>query len=590
MRMQRFIPLVLVFSLAVAETRGQSLSWATQAGGLGVDTAEAVGVDSTGNSYVIGNFNVQATFGAGEFNETTLNSAGAVASQDIFVAKYDATGALMWANGIGGTDPASGGNAGIDRGWGIAVDGAGNSYVTGTLFGFTTFADFGNGVAGPFDPGAFVAKYDTNGNAAWATSFAPGGQGFSIDVDSGSNSYVTGHAPDPILGGEIVTVWKLDSNGNILWERQATGGQGRGHDIATDSLCNSYVTGRFGGTVTFGPGELTQTVLTAGNPTGEGFVAKYDSLGNLVWAKQSLSDIGSWGEGIDVDIDENNYVTGIINGTTTFGSAPNDVTLIAQHVGDMFVAKYDSAGQLVWAKHGPGNFNASGMAISVDGSGNSYLTGFFGLTITFASGEPNETTLLGLGGGDIFVAKYASDGGFEWATQAGGSVAVALGDTGNGISVDASGNAYVAGFFTDSATFGIGEPNETVLTSDGQSDVFVAKYMNNLVQPVLDLDIAGFRVTSRVDVSRGQSVNIRLVVRNAGAVNGMADATVVGMQGGGQVYNEIISVSDPVGNGRTTFNFSSFTPSVAGDITWTATIADQDPDVDEEVKVTRVVP
>lgn len=108
--------------------------------------------------------------------------------------------------------------------------------------------------------------------------------------------------------------------------------------------------------------------------------------------------------------------------------------------------------------------------------------------------------------------------------------------------------------------------------------------------PPLDLDIAGFRVTKRVSLSRVKPVAIKLVVKNGGMVEGSADATVVGMQNEMIVYSETISVTDPVGDGRTTYEFPAYTPEAIGDIMWTATIADVDPDVDEATAVTRVVP
>jgi Beta-propeller repeat len=584
--------LVLYFSICAvlisAPARGQSLDWVRQAGGSGVDSAEATGVDANGNTFVIGTFNTQITLGAGQTNETTLTSAGAIASQDIVVAKYDAVGDLQWARGIGGTDPSSGGFAGADLGEGIAIDSVGNAYVTGSLFSATTLADFGNGVMLGV-PGVFVAKYDTDGNALWATALNNSGVGWAIAVDGVGNSYVAGSAADPVLGGSIPTVWKLSGSGAVLWQRQAPGDGGVGLAISVDGNGDSLVAGRFAGTATFGPAEPSQTVLNAGNSTAEGFVAKYDGLGDLVWASQSSSDTGSWMEGVGVDTNGNSYVTGTLNGTTTFGGGEsNETTLVAYNVGDMFLAKYDSAGQLVWVQQGPGSFNASGMAISIDPQGASHVTGYFGNTITFGSGQPNETTLLGLGGGDVFVAKFDTDGGLEWARQAGGSGGP-FGDSGNGIAVDRAGDARVVGFFQSSATFGSAEPRETTLTSVGQTDLFVARYMNDAVQPTaLDLDIAQFRVTKHVALSRG-SIDLTLVVRNSGVVNGQAQATVVGVQNGVQVYAETITVSDPVGSGRSKFDFPAFAPTAAGDITWTATIDDPDPDIDISTAVTRVV-
>ena len=114
----------------------------------------------------------------------------------------------------------------------------------------------------------------------------------------------------------------------------------------------------------------------------------------------------------------------------------------------------------------------------MDGQGNSYVTGFFNDMATFGPGEPNETTLTSAGSGDIFVAKYASDGVLLWVKQAGGTDPDFF-DLGFGITTDGQGNSYVTGRFADTATFGPGEPNETTLTDAGTGDIFVAKYASD---------------------------------------------------------------------------------------------------------------
>lgn len=602
MNMQRFILLALAFVLVSINIQGQSLDWVKQAGGANPDAAESAGADSAGNTYVIGNFNTQAIFGAGETNATTLNSAGAVNSQDIFLAKFDPTGNLVWVRGIGGTDPSSGGNAGEDRGWGVAVDSAGNSYVTGHLWRYTTYVDFhGVALTGLSGGGVFIAKYDTNGNAIWADNLEPGinpssnggGDGYAVAVDGNGNSYVTGVIAGPTPGIGLPTTWKINSGGSVAWEKQALGdGAGsQGQGISADSNGNVYVTGRFTGTTTFGTGETNQTALTADNTTGDGFLASYDSAGNLNWAKQIHSDTGAWGDGIATDIDSNTYVTGPINGSTTFGkNEPNETTLTAQQDADLFVAKFNSDGLLLWVKQGSGNGNARGMAVAV-GTLSAYLTGSFGTSITFDPNGPNQTTLSGyaLDYGSIFVAKYASDGSFEWASQAGGGSG-APGDEGTGIAFDGQNGVYAAGYFTANAPFGSGETNATTLTSDGSSDVFVARYTDaSAVNPGLNLNIAQFHVTKHVKVSHAQSVSIKLAVRNVSTVEGNANATVVGQQGGGVVYSMTMPVTDAVGGGTTTFTFPTFTPDAVGDITWTVTIEDPAPDIDQSVAMTKVV-
>lgn len=80
--------------------------------------------------------------------------------------------------------------------------------------------------------------------------------------------------------------------------------------------------------------------------------------------------------------------------------------------------------------------------------------------------------------------------------------------------------------------------------------------------PALDLDISAFRATKRDSVSGGQPIKLRLVVKNNGTVEGVALANIVGVQGGVQVYDQVMSVTDAVGNGRTTFDFPTFEPTV----------------------------
>jgi|GEM_PF-3330977 len=108
------------------------------------------------------------------------------------------------------------------------------------------------------------------------------------------------------------------------------------------------------------------------------------------------------------------------------------------------------------------------------------------------------------------------------------------------------------------------------------------------ISPVelLDLDIAALQVSSNVRV--GKSIAIRLKVENNGSVLGQAIATIVGVQSDIEVYRLRLNVFDYIGRGTTTFDFASYAPSVSGDITWTATIADGDPDNDETTEVTVV--
>jgi hypothetical protein len=142
--------------------------------------------------------------------------------------------------------------------------------VTGVV-GQGAPVDFGNGVVlqPNFDPNffaLFVAKYDTDGKAQWVTKAGDtGGVVFfsAVAADATGNSYVTGSSPDPIAGGNLITVWKVDPSGTVLWSRQATGVYvGGGRSISVDGSGNLIVTGSlFSGTATFGETEPNETDL-----------------------------------------------------------------------------------------------------------------------------------------------------------------------------------------------------------------------------------------------------------------------------------------------------------------------------------------
>ena len=138
---------------------GQEWQWVKQAGGKGSDWVTSIGVDAAGNSYVTGTF--EDTIHFGDLSLKNRANESLKLYNDIFLAKYDPNGKEVWARQAGG---------GNDE-WGraIAVDPVGNSYVTGNLKGE---AVFGSIILKDNGFGTFLAKYDTNGKALWATNIS----------------------------------------------------------------------------------------------------------------------------------------------------------------------------------------------------------------------------------------------------------------------------------------------------------------------------------------------------------------------------------------------------------------------------------
>jgi hypothetical protein len=371
--------------------------WAKNAGGTGSDECYGIAVDDSGNSYVTGCFQGSAIFGS-----TTLTSNG---SYDIFIAKLDSSGNWLWAKNAGGPN--------YDSGCGIAFDTSGNSYVTGTFyssadFGSTTLTSYG-------DYDIFIAKLDSSGNWFWAKN--AGGTnvdiGYGIAVDTSGNSYVIGYFESGIVifgpttylissGYSDLFIAKLDSSGYCLWAQKAGGtSDDYGYGIVVDASGNSYVTGDFySATATFGSTTLTNT---SSGYYCDIFIAKLNSSGNWLWAKNAGGTGSDRGLGIAVDASGNSYVTGGFEGTATFGSN----TLISNGYYDIFIAKLDSSGNWLWVKNAGGTNTDGGCSIAVDASRNSYVTGYFEGTSAAGSTFGN-ITIYGSGASsndDIFFTK-----------------------------------------------------------------------------------------------------------------------------------------------------------------------------------------
>jgi hypothetical protein len=228
---------------------------------------------------------------------------------------------------------------------------------------------------------------------------------------------------------------------------------------------------------TFGPGEPNQTVLTSSGYL-DIFIARYNPDGTLAWAKRAGGVGGDWGYGITTLSDNSTVVTGFFQDSATFGPGePNQTDLTSAGTSDIFIARYNLDGTLAWAKRagGASGHNDEGLGITTLSDNSTVVTGWFFGSATFGPGEPNQTVLTSVGGWDIFIARYNPDGTLAWAKRAG---AAPGSDRGYGIMTLSDNSTVVTGRFQGSATFGPGEPNQTVLTSGGpyDSDIFIARY------------------------------------------------------------------------------------------------------------------
>ncbi len=421
-------------------------AWAVSAGGKLHDKTRCVAVDAAGNIFLTGEF-----AGTSQFGEHTLTSAGEL---DFFIAKCSPDGKFLWARSAGGS--------GIDRGYGVATDAAGNCYVTGHFQ--STNATF-SGVAVPNsgDYDIFVGKYDPTGKLLWVRT--AGGKGYDyghgITVDAGGNVLVTGAFVGEGAFGELkitgatgahVFCACYDSGGKLLWAKTAEGkASNSGHGITVDGTGNAYVGGYTGGA-----GMLGGLALT--NASGRDiFVAKFTPEGKVAWIAEGHGSTNAMVHEIICDRAGNVWAAGMFKGVLKLG----DRTVTSHGDSDLLLTSFDTSGQRLWTRTGGGPRVDYGLGVATDGAGNAFLTGEFTETAEIA-GTPITST----GSTDIYIAKFDRAGTLRWLTQAGGD----KGDNAYTIVADAQGNLYFSGSFGGTAKFGT-----HTITSAGGNDVYLAK-------------------------------------------------------------------------------------------------------------------
>lgn len=421
-----------------------TLTWNVFFGSSYFYGANSIALDNRGNIYITGVSN--NVWGNPIEPFTPGSTVGGKRASDVFVAKINSDGDLLWNTFIGSSNSDSGGN--------IALDESGNVYITGISLATWgnpinshTVDDWSGAGTTPYD--TFVAKLNQDGILQWNTFMGPAIADYSRDIvlDEDGSIYLTGSSIVDWETSEIF-IAKLNNKGIILWNSYLSScgkfTTTSGSDLELGSDGDLYITGTtecsWGNPIKpFSPGNDPNWI---GHWTSDAFVAKLNSKGAILW-NTFLGTTGmDTGSSIVLDNRGDIYISG--NSEAVWGTPINDSSggTNAFPYNDAFIAKFDRNGSLQWNTFVGGTGDDVVSDITVGDSGSIFLVGSSHDTWG-DSDEPFSygTDSSGNTVSDVFVAKLGHKGTLEWNTFKGSSNR----DRAGSIAVGENGKLYITG-------------------------------------------------------------------------------------------------------------------------------------------------
>ncbi|HOW52564.1 MAG TPA: SBBP repeat-containing protein [bacterium] len=315
-------------------------AWTKQWGSAGWDTGSGVAVDGAGNIFVAGD------------TEGALDDNTNAGTYDIFLTKWNANGTKAWTKQWGSES--------VEFGKAVAVDGAGNIFVTG----WTSGALDGNTLVGEID--IFLTKWNADGTKAWTKQWGTSASdhGYAVAVDGAGNIFVTGSTSgaldgNTLIGGTDIFLTKWNADGTKAWTKQrGTPGDDHGRSVAVDGAGNIFVTGE------------TRNALDGNLYAGSSsdvFLIKWTADGTREWTKQWGTATGETEPSVAVDGAGDIFVTGstvgALDGNTNAGEY------------DLFLTKWNHDGTKVWTKQWGSSASDQAYAVALSGTGRIYVAG-----------------------------------------------------------------------------------------------------------------------------------------------------------------------------------------------------------------------
>jgi gliding motility-associated-like protein len=449
-----------------------------------------VEIDIAGNSYITGYVTGETAFNTANVIQSTAGNG------DIYVAKYDQNGTLVWYKNFGGNYS--------DRAYDLAIGPDQNIVVTGQFFGSVTFGSTTlQSTSNSKD--IFLLKLDSNGDVIWALK--EGGDlaenAYGVTVDNQNNVILTGQfkgnstiansnftsAIDPVNNDFSFDLFisKYDAAGNPIWVKAGYAiKDDRGLAVAVDNQDNIFLSGQYSDTLTFAGNTYNN------NGYNVGFLTKISPSGQIQFFNNMRAGFVL---PYDLEVNSSNevIVTGDFLGAMFYynNNLPS-ATIQNPYTNQIFVFKIGNSGNLIWNYTLGSESDVSAASVSIDPGNNIFVTGYFNCALSQLHDlEPELWNSVGFQ--DPYILKLSNQGNFVYAKQMGGK----MNDVGHGIAIQSTDKPIICGGFTKSMNVaptnpsGVdvgnnnyqlnsssGEVGQFFLTGDSTRNSFLLKYVD----------------------------------------------------------------------------------------------------------------
>ena len=410
--------ILLLFSICLfLTTPVVAAEWAQTYGGKGHESAYSIQQTSDGGYIVAG---------------TSASSGG---NTDIWILKLDSEGDVLWEKTYGGRH--------TDIAWSIKQTSDGGYIVAGETWSFG---------AGSGD--VWVLKLDGYGNIQWQKTYGGVNTDLAYSIQQTSNGYIVAGATES-FGTANVDVWvlKLDSRGNVVWQKRYGGME---QDLAYSIQQTSD-----GGYIVAGMSEPFKA------DDSKPWVIKLNNQGEVVWQRVYDGISKGWAYSVQQTSDGGCIIAG----------------LIVENNNDAWVLKLNSKGDIVWQKKFGGRGYDLARSVLQTSDGGYVVVG--------------ETSSFGAGSNDIWVMKLDSSGDIVWQKTFGGKSQ----DAGWAALQTADGEYVVAGF---TESFGTGLSDIWVLKLDSNGEIPGCQYSQNTNTQVSDTSATVAEPSMHVETTSAQ--------------------------------------------------------------------------------------